>query len=96
MEFLLDEILKNFEMAGSLFKIQPVELGHIHDTFLVTCQSDPGGQGYILQRINRNVFKDPCALMENVIRVTDHIHRKMKSQPAVDLGRGVRCGASHW
>lgn len=43
--------------------------GHINLTVLVAI----GSQKYILQRINRNVFRDPASLMENVVRVTEYL-----------------------
>ena len=32
---------------------------HIHDTFLVQCQSENNSKKYILQRINHEVFAEP-------------------------------------
>jgi len=32
---------------------------------------------YLLQRINRHVFKDPPRVMENIVRVTEHIRAKV-------------------
>ena len=43
--------------------------GHINTTFLVTTPE----KNYILQRINTGVFKNPVALMENVLRVTEYL-----------------------
>lgn len=47
--------------------------GHIHDTYKLT---DALGQGYILQRINHSVFKEPHALMENILGVTSYLKQK--------------------
>ncbi len=47
--------------------------GHINYTFLVRTDS---GKEYILQRINKHVFKNPERLMENVIAVSEHIRKK--------------------
>ena len=35
--------------------------------------------GYILQRINRLIFKDPEALMQNLGKVTDYLREKVKA-----------------
>ena len=43
--------------------------GHINVTFLV-CVND---KKYILQRINKNVFKNPVAVMDNILRVTEYL-----------------------
>ncbi len=46
----------------------PFGNGHINDTFLID-----GTPKYILQKINKDVFKDPVALMNNVASVTEYI-----------------------
>ena len=46
--------------------------GHINDTYLI--KTNPG---YILQKINTNVFHDPVSVMENIKRVTDHLRLKI-------------------
>ena len=54
--------------------------GHINDTFLVATDTE---KRYILQRINRNVFKKPEDVMKNIINVTeylkDHLTQGMKT-----------------
>ena len=51
----------------------PLGNGHINDTFLFEAQ----GRSHVLQRINRNVFREPEKVMENFQRVTEHIRRKV-------------------
>jgi len=46
----------------------PFGNGHINDTYLIE-----GSPKYILQKINKEVFKDPVALMNNVASVTEYI-----------------------
>ncbi len=43
--------------------------GHINATFLVTTRE----KKYILQRINKNVFKNPVAVMDNILKVTEYL-----------------------
>ena len=43
--------------------------GHINDSFL--CRSD--GEAFVLQKINRYVFKDPHAVMSNLARIAEHV-----------------------
>lgn len=64
------EILKNFEID-----IVPSVYGngHINDTYIV--HSVPN---YILQRINKRVFTNPPAVMENILGVTKHLRRKIE------------------
>ncbi len=44
--------------------------GHINETYLML---DAGARLYILQRINKRVFRDPERLMQNVSAVCAHI-----------------------
>ncbi len=47
---------------------RPFGNGHINDTYLIE-----GTPKYVLQRINKDVFKNPVALMDNVAAVTEYI-----------------------
>jgi hypothetical protein len=42
---------------------------------------------YIHQKINKGVFKNPVAVMKNVMRVTTHIRRRLESANARDITR---------
>ncbi|RPF48633.1 phosphotransferase family enzyme [Hydrogenoanaerobacterium saccharovorans] len=62
------------EFAGAL----PYGSGHINDTFAAYYQlADGTSKRYILQRINTHVFKDPKAVMENVIGVTHYLGKEI-------------------
>ena len=69
--YILKEILDHFNIS-----ISPDSYGngHINDTYLV--RTNPG---YILQRINTNVFKDPVSVMENIKAVTEHLREKISA-----------------
>ncbi len=64
------EILKHFNISGDA---APLGNGHINETFLVTL---PGS--VVVQKINKNVFHDPAAVMENVKAVTGHLKKKIR------------------
>ena len=51
---------------------EPYGNGHINDTFLSSTEPH-----VILQRINTAVFTDPCAVMENICGVTEHLRKKL-------------------
>lgn len=77
------DVLPVFDLEGTAAEICPYGSGHINDTFLVTAQ--PAGEGgagrrYILQRMNDDIFRDPAALMENVMNVTSFLRRKIEAQ----------------
>ena len=51
--------------------------GNINNTFKVTFKRDGVIKEYILQKINKRVFKEPEKVMENIVRITDHIRAKV-------------------
>ncbi|NOY75868.1 MAG: aminoglycoside phosphotransferase family protein, partial [Kiritimatiellaeota bacterium] len=72
----LRDIGAAFRLYGDYVSSEPYGSGHINDTFVVAY--DQGGipVRYIFQRINHSIFKDPVALMDNIVRVTSHQHAK--------------------
>ena len=50
--------------------------GHINETYLL---DDTTGRQYILQKINRYVFRDPESLMKNVSAVTAHLRKSAEN-----------------
>lgn len=65
----LNQVLTAWNIDLSHGEGIPYGKGHINTTFLITVE----GKKYILQRINKNIFKDPVSLMENILRVTDYL-----------------------
>ncbi len=70
-----------FEFRGKVLGLTPHGNGHINDTYLVTCQTQGALVRYILQHINRRVFRDPVAVMQNVERVAAHLAAQAAGQP---------------
>lgn len=64
------------------------ELGHglIHGTYAAELAGGPGA-GIVVQSLDTGIFRDPEALMRNVIRVTDHL--RAKALGATDPARHV-------
>ncbi|MDR3725184.1 MAG: aminoglycoside phosphotransferase family protein [Terracidiphilus sp.] len=76
----LSVIVRQFDLPGECLSATPYGNGHINDTYRVACRSNGGVRRYVLQRINHNVFKDPAALMENIVRVTGHLTSQVAGQ----------------
>ena len=75
-KFLSPEvIISNFHIRGAMTECKEFGSGHINDTYKV---STDDGHVYILQRINKNVFENPIAVMENVSAVTDFLRKTLK------------------
>ncbi|MFZ4717720.1 MAG: phosphotransferase enzyme family protein, partial [Chthoniobacterales bacterium] len=65
----------------------PYGSGHINDTLAVTFSQSGTRVRYILQRINHRIFKDPAALMENILRVTDEATARLTEAGVPDASR---------
>ena len=85
MLYDLESIAKQFQLDSTVRNTKPFGSGHINDTFLLSTQ----GSGYVLQRINHNVFKKPEEVMDNIVRVTEHIANKLEIQGVDDISRRV-------
>jgi Phosphotransferase enzyme family len=79
-------VARHFKFQGDVSEFAPHGNGHINDTFLVTCLDDAVPVRYVLQHINRHVFHDPTAVMQNIERVTTHL----AAQVAGDSGGSRR------
>lgn len=64
------EICGIFDIKGRVVGTAPYGNGHINDTHLITTAADGEIRRYILQKINKNVFKNVEALMSNLSLVT--------------------------
>jgi Ser/Thr protein kinase RdoA (MazF antagonist) len=78
IKYDIPEIFTNFNVPGNYLFAEPFGGGHINDTFRVTTNQGGTEVRYTLQRINHYVFKNPPELMDNYLRVTEHIHRKLQ------------------
>ncbi|MGI6716719.1 MAG: phosphotransferase enzyme family protein [Eubacteriales bacterium] len=67
-------VLENFRLEGKTVYCERYGNGHINETYRVVTDT---GREYILQKINKNVFKRPDLLMENVNNVCRHISNKV-------------------
>lgn len=85
----IKDITEQFQIYGDFVNSEPYGTGHINDTFLINFNQGGTIVPYIFQRINHNVFKDPPLLMENIVRVTSHIRKKLEIENINDISRRV-------
>ena len=78
----IEKVVAAFDVEGKVVEYVPFGNGHINDTRLVTMDN---GVQYVLQRINKNVFKRPDLLMENYVGVTKFIRKKIEEMGADPL-----------
>jgi Ser/Thr protein kinase RdoA (MazF antagonist) len=63
------QILKDFGLAADKFSIEKIGSGHINFTFKIE-----GPQEYVLQLINKNVFKNPEIIANNLRLAADYLN----------------------
>ncbi|MEM9424562.1 MAG: aminoglycoside phosphotransferase family protein, partial [Spirochaetota bacterium] len=85
----LKELVENFHIYGEFVQAESIGPGNINHTFLLTMDQGGNHVRYILQCINDEVFLQPDALMDNYVRVTQHLYQKYKNSGIRDISR--RC-----
>ena len=71
----VEKIAQAFRIDGQPISCKEFGSGHINYTVKVLTDT---GSEYVLQRINKYVFKDPVRLMENVSSVTDFLRERVE------------------
>ena len=74
------EAVEGFHIDGRFLECIPCGNGHINDTYRVAFEKDGEVSRYSLQHMNRAVFADPVALMNNILQVTAFLKEKIKAQ----------------
>ena len=76
------EIFKRFAIYGDLVSFKSFGGGHINGTYLSVWNQAGTQVRYTHQRINRRVFQNPAAVIENIRRITEHIAAKLIAEAA--------------
>ena len=77
LETELKTISRHFQIYGEMLRVEPLNIGHINETCTATYNQGGTKVRYIHQKLNRNVFKNPAAVMKNLTRATSHIRQKL-------------------
>ena len=80
-------VVQQFQLWGDYLYALPYGNGHINQTYAVTMNQGGTEVRYILQRINKNIFKQPHNLMDNIARVLAHAQLKLKESRQVEASR---------
>ena len=75
-----ERVLPHFALEGSPVSCKEYGSGHINSTYQVKTDS---GKIYILQRINKYVFSNPKAVMENVGAITEYLRDRVEDQSEI-------------
>ncbi len=74
---ILNHIIKQFEVLDSELLFMELNSGLINKTFKLELKANK--KSFILQKINTDIFPDYKKLMTNIINVSEHIDKKLKS-----------------
>ena len=74
------EAARHFAVFGDFASVETHGTGHINRTFVFTM--DQGGRPvrYLLQMLNTFAFREPVPLMDNIVRVTEHLRRRLAAE----------------
>ena len=73
-------IIKEFGLTGDILSCEHIVNGHINNTYLIKTSDD---KKFMVQKINKYVFKNPEAIMHNIDRVTHHIRKKIREEMCI-------------
>ena len=74
------EIARKFPVDGDVVSVSQIKSGHINETYLVTTDK---GSRYILQWINRYVFPNVEAIMQNMSAISAFLRENHKGKMAM-------------
>lgn len=77
---IAESIATCFDVPGRLVALEPLGAGNVNDTYRVILRTTFSEEQFVLQRINRAVFKDAAAVMRNMKAVTNHAHRRIEAE----------------
>ena len=86
-ESQLQEISRQFQIYGEILHAEACKIGHINETYTATYDQGGTRVRYIHQRINQHVFRNPEAVMDNIMRVTRHLRDQLATENTRDLTR---------
>lgn len=65
-----EKVIRKFDIEGEITEVRPLGHGNVNHTFEISC----GGGEYVLQEMNRVVFRYPTEVMNNLFLVTEYLH----------------------
>jgi Ser/Thr protein kinase RdoA (MazF antagonist) len=82
-------VLSRFDVPGRLLSLAPHAGGLINHSWQARFAAAEGEARYLLQRINRHVFRRPAEVMANMTRVTRHVAAHLATEGATEPERRV-------
>ncbi|AEE17757.1 aminoglycoside phosphotransferase [Treponema brennaborense DSM 12168] len=83
----ISSVISQFAIYGDFVSCKPVGNGHINNTYRSTFNQAGAAVRYTHQRINKQVFKNPAAVVENISAVTDFLRGTYAADGLDDISR---------
>ena len=80
-------MINRFGIRGEFAGYKMFKSGHINTTCMITMDDNGKKRKYVLQKINKNVFKRPDRVMDNIVDVTSFIETKLIKRKENPIGR---------
>ncbi len=75
----LETLAAGFQLEGTVDRVEAMGEGFINDTYIVYTKEDTAPD-YLLQRKNKKIFTNVPAMMENIVKVCNHIKAKVEAK----------------
>lgn len=85
MTELIKKIASHFLIEGEVIDVDSHVNGLVNKTFLVYTINACKKHRYVIQKINQFVFPNPDKLMENIVKVTNHIKNKQTNDETLTV-----------
>lgn len=72
----IEQICEAFEFKGKFTHCERLSNGIINSSFKVFCDDNGNIREYVVQKINKAVFRRPDRIMDNIIAVTEFLKKK--------------------
>ncbi len=77
-----NELFSAFGLNPENVELSELNAGHINDTYLVN--DKVANKGYIFQKVNTFVFKEPKKVMFNIEKVSEHLKSKLDNESDIE------------
>ena len=76
-ETIIRKVAENFNFSGNFISFVENNSGNINKTFVLTYDDNGKTVKYTLQKLNTYVFKNPYEVMDNILKVSEHLKEKL-------------------
>jgi hypothetical protein len=78
IEKKFEKLMELYGITGKIKEYSPITNGHINETYYVSVESGPQVNPYVFQKVNTYVFKQPVAVMNNIMMIDNFIKNNQK------------------